>query len=921
MNILLVNTNQISIRFVEDLLAKNNIHGEIAMVRAGKFALDLVQGMHVDLLVCEIESETKEKTKHFLSESRKMTPDAYYFILMDGESLEYMEEDFLNSLDDFITIPFEDRALKLRLNRGILACIEKKKKAGITAGRPSTKLAETIPVDAVPVETEDARRSKPEVQLKTIDSQATPSSAHQEPVPIREKDTDAEKPSTSGRRVPREEFQYEPSYEELLQQRNRVLRKEKEAAWLQTMSSQISSYAQDEEIEKPIRIREDRKPDPITPSNAETTHDILSAPEASTVPDPGIIHGLESIVPQTVKPIQNEALQSKTMEAAETPKAKSAVKSFFQSLSKLKLKSEPLNPQPLLSPADASAEDTGSIRPISSEIVPESKEAPVDEPETENTPVPDTRTPLETYPIPSTEPSFEPLAQPPTDSPVDLPDNLSSEPTYEPSMEPSGEQIAETQAEPQAEPSIEIFIDIPTDTPIGQQADHPVDGSIDEAVEHSLDSSQDSLIQDEMESENDSAIEHITPSDIEHIFPSDDGIPEESFLDSPVTDEEYVQEIPPPISGTDEPDLTETAPEVTPSFAVDDSPEEPLSDTPSEEPSSPHVPFVDELPDKTRHPEESQGPKESTEDPADETQRIDEMQQVEEIVENPEIAQESPGSIPVTGVPEDVAPDVSRDPSDVPVEPVPERDVPASGIEIPIQTDEDAIGQTAEEAGESINSPSPRQVPHLQDDIWLDPTEPFILEPEESVDDTEAPFTDIIEEEEIFGAEEDLDISLVAEEDPLLEEVLVMPFEEDSLKRPETLPEPLQDSDEGLTSREEENRILDDLPFEGNDLTSSAVLMDEPSLPDEEMTFQEKPDDPPASVFQTDGSDDLLQDKEKPVEDIPEPPSKVPAPEEVPVPPKKDSLDLRQYLREPEKDETKGLKGKFRNPFGKKPPS
>ncbi|HSP47416.1 MAG TPA: hypothetical protein VLN47_05000, partial [Clostridiaceae bacterium] len=272
----------------------------------------------------------------------------------------------------------------------------------------------------------------------------------------------------------------------------------------------------------------------------------------------------------------------------------------------------------------------------------------------------------------------------------------------------------------------------------------------------------------------------------------------------------------------------------------------------------------------------------------------------------------------------DMTPEVFPDPSYCSREPEPEAepDVPASRIGMTIEIDGEAYGQADEDTGESIPSTSPSQVSHLQDEIWMDPTDPFIFEPDESADDADAPFADIVEEQEIFGIEEDADLSLMAEEDPLLEEVLVLPLEEDPLTTPETLPEAILDSDDWATSSNLEKRASEDPPAAADSLTSSSSTKADSAPPLEEMSVLEKPGDQPGPVFQTEIPDvPPLPQEEIPAEDTPEQAPPVPLLEEVTAPPKKDSLDLRQYLKEPKEEETKGLKSKFRKTFGKKPPS
>jgi hypothetical protein len=210
------------------------------------------------------------------------------------------------------------------------------------------------------------------------------------------------------------------------------------------------------------------------------------------------------------------------------------------------------------------------------------------------------------------------------------------------------------------------------------------------------------------------------------------------------------------------------------------------------------------------------------------------------------------------------------------------------------------------------------------------------MEPDESVDDPNAPLMDLIEEVEVFGIEEDVDISLAAEEDPLLEEALVMPFEEDPWRGPETVPDPLQDSGDVVNSREEESGDKEDLPMASDALTSMPRLNDESNHPVEGISVEEEPDDRGGS-----GQDPLeLESPSLPPENVEEripepiPPEPVkqdpiqqdPIPhdstaEEIPVAPKRESLDLRQYMKEPQEEDPKGLRSKFRKTFGKKSPS
>lgn len=932
MNILLVNTNQISIRFVEELLAKNNIHGEIAMVRVGKFALDLVQGMNIDLLVCEIESETKEKTKHFLQESRKMTPAAYYFILMDGESLEYMEEDFLNSLDDFITIPFEDRALKLRMNRGILACIEKKKKADIAFGRPPVKAPVTAFVKPAPQETLHAKNVSPE---KPVEFQDITGLSEQEPVPEKKDEPVSGSVTSAGRKVPREEFQYEPSYEELLQQRNKNLRKEKEAAWLQAMSSQISSYAPEEESERPIRIREEKKPESLNSPNAESQSAIQNEPEILVDPAQHLPLDPESSALLTAKPIHEETPEEKAAKAsAASYKSKSKVKSFFESLSKLKAISISQTLQPLLASSGAGSDGSEAGKPPYS--TPEPLEAPESGPEPgqESTfssevpaaphsgspSVPSSESPIDPFSEPSNvppdEPSDEPSIAPPagparetvpegTESPLD-PENpapsddvIPEESFLElpvtdeefvqevPPLVPEAGQMStsasgtseaaqkttSTSEVPGSspsgspeEPSAGLSSEPPTQSfsepPIEPISEPPVESPIVQSIE----SSEESLIEPAAQE----AVSSPDP-DLENPIPSDDVIPEESFLGLPVTDEEYVQEVPPSIPAESLEDEPEKASVESLPFAGQVSKEEAPDGTVLADAPIRHAPSVEDAVVETSPPQESGEEPIDLEAETEETVPADGDTEVKRPED--ELSEELHGRA-------DMSVEVGR-PSAPPV------------TDTPMQSDFRMVGNRNGEDLIFEPDPVPTQVPHIQDEIWMDPADTLFLEPDDCSDDTDELSEDIIEEEEIFSSEENSEISLDTIENPIMEDVLIMSLEDEGIAgSPETLPE-----------------------------TPSPSTAAEAESLDERKSIQEDSDGPSGSLPQDEDSIPVATHPEIPEEEVPEPTGAAPKPEEIPVPPKKESMDLRQYLKESEETDAKDLKSTFRKVFGKRFPS
>ncbi|HSP48246.1 MAG TPA: hypothetical protein VLN47_09255 [Clostridiaceae bacterium] len=117
MKVLLIHNKDITMEYLEDILGSKCIQGEVIVALPDAFTLEVMRNIHFDMVIGSVQKTSIGVTEAFLGKVKGMEigDDIYTYMAIEKETLSMLNQDFLDVVDDFISLPLDREEFGYRL--------------------------------------------------------------------------------------------------------------------------------------------------------------------------------------------------------------------------------------------------------------------------------------------------------------------------------------------------------------------------------------------------------------------------------------------------------------------------------------------------------------------------------------------------------------------------------------------------------------------------------------------------------------------------------------------------------------------------------------------------------------------------------------------------------------------------------------
>lgn len=128
MKVLLIHNKDITMEYLENILEGKCIRGEVIVALPDAFTLEVMRNIHFDMVIGSIHGSTIGIMEDFLAKVKEIENenDIYTYMGVDKETLGTLDQDLLDVVDDFISIPIDREEFGYRLGKAAKRLMKRK---------------------------------------------------------------------------------------------------------------------------------------------------------------------------------------------------------------------------------------------------------------------------------------------------------------------------------------------------------------------------------------------------------------------------------------------------------------------------------------------------------------------------------------------------------------------------------------------------------------------------------------------------------------------------------------------------------------------------------------------------------------------------------------------------------------------------
>lgn len=146
MKVLLIHNKDITMEYLENILESKCIRSEVIVALPDAFTLEVMRNIHFDIVIGSIHGYCVGMMEDFLAKVKLMENenDIYTYMGVDKETLGTLDQEFLDVVDDFISIPIDPEEFGYRLAKAAKR-VMKRKDAEAFTGQNEIVTQSTMP--------------------------------------------------------------------------------------------------------------------------------------------------------------------------------------------------------------------------------------------------------------------------------------------------------------------------------------------------------------------------------------------------------------------------------------------------------------------------------------------------------------------------------------------------------------------------------------------------------------------------------------------------------------------------------------------------------------------------------------------------------------------------------------------------------